>query len=298
MGLISKMFAKPFNGRLEIDENDDGFYAILGSNGEPISDYFYGLEYLTENLARVYDDDKEKYAILNDNGNLISEWYSEIKPFKGSHFTAYDEDLEQYALLDSNGKLVSDWYESIDETKYSFAVVTNNDDRCALMDELGQIVSGWEEDEDDLKKVGTSSNVSVQENTGNQSSDSENLTTTSETKEDKQNPSTSSGPQITTSTAGYKMKELAELECSTESKNPEDFIEVLNTISSELGGVSNLGVFCDIKSIEQTCAVLSKVEEQFIHVETEKGEQPYDHLENDGSSAEPYDYDFDFLLNH
>ena len=104
--------------------------------------------------------------------------------------------------------------------------------------------------------------------------------------------------QIKTSAAGFKTKVVNNLVCNIESTNPEDFIEVLNTISPELNGVTNLGVFSDIKSVEQSSALLSEVEEQFIHVETEKDEQPYNHLKNDGSSAEPYDYDFDFLLNH
>jgi len=282
--------AKPFNGRLKIDENDDGYYAIIGSNGSPISDYYYELEYITENLAKVYDDDKEKYALLSENGNLVSEWFSEIEIFKGQYFTAYDEDNEVYALLNSDGRRISDWYSSIDKTKIGFAIVTNSDNEYALLDESGNMVSQWMEDEDDLKKNGTSTNTPLDGIVANRNSSVSQGNTTSVSQTDRS--------QINTSSAGFKTKSIKKLVCSIDSTDTADFIEVLNTISPEIGGVTNLGVFCDIKSVEQSSALLSEVEEQFIHVETERGEQPFNHLKNNGSSADPYDYDFNFLLNH
>lgn len=276
--------AKPFNGRLKIDENDDGYYAILDSNGSPISDYYYELEYLTDSLAQVYDDDKEKYALLSEDGNLVSQWYSQIEVFKGNYFSAYDDDKDVYALLNSSGKKISDWYSSLDKTKLGFAIVSNSNDEYALLDESGNIVSNWVEDEDDLKSsesaVGSMVNEPISSNDSGRA------------------PEREADSQIATSSAGFKTKVVNELVCSIDSTNPEDYIEVLNVISPALKGVTNLGVFCDIKSVEHSSALLSEVEEQFIHVETKKDEQPYNHLKNDGSSAEPYDYDFDFLLNH
>lgn len=96
---------------------------------------------------------------------------------------------------------------------------------------------------------------------------------------------------------GYIIKVMEDLSVSKLSVNNEDFVEVLNTVSPQLGGLTNLGVFCDIISIEQTSAVLSDVEEQFIHVETVHEEQPYNRLHNDGSSVNPYDFSFHHLLN-
>ncbi|MCQ2256972.1 MAG: hypothetical protein MJZ41_03140 [Bacteroidaceae bacterium] len=104
--------------------------------------------------------------------------------------------------------------------------------------------------------------------------------------------------EISTNIGGYNTKAFANIMINRQSTNVDDFVEVLNTISPEMGGVTNLGVFCDINSVEQSVAVLSDVEEQFIHVETERGEQPYDKLFNDGSSIEPYDFSFNHLLNN
>lgn len=101
----------------------------------------------------------------------------------------------------------------------------------------------------------------------------------------------------TKSIDGFQTKVIKDLSINRASVNKEDFIEILNTISLELGGITNLGVFCDIESIEQSSALLADVEEQFIHVETEIDEQPDNKLENDGSSTNPYDYNFKHLLN-
>ena len=95
-----------------------------------------------------------------------------------------------------------------------------------------------------------------------------------------------------------KTKEFKELTVDYSSKSPDDFIEVLNEISPEIGGVTNLGVFADIKSITPGFVLRAKDSEEFINVKTSPGEKPYNHLVNDGSSLEPYDYDFEHLLNH
>lgn len=96
----------------------------------------------------------------------------------------------------------------------------------------------------------------------------------------------------------FRTKEMANLEVNRTSTNPDDFVEMLNMISQEFGGISNLGVFCDITNVEQTSAIVADVEEQFIHVDTEHDEQPYDKLTNDGSSVNPYDFNFEHLLNN
>lgn len=96
---------------------------------------------------------------------------------------------------------------------------------------------------------------------------------------------------------GYIIKMMKDLSVSKTSVATDDFVETLNIISPKLGGLTNLGVFCDIISIEQSSAVLSDVEEQFIHVDTLREEQPYNKLSNDGSSVNPYDFSFYYLLN-
>lgn len=95
-----------------------------------------------------------------------------------------------------------------------------------------------------------------------------------------------------------KTKEFKNLTVNYKSVLPDDFVEVLNEISPELGGVTNLGVFADIKSVTPGYILRTKESHEYIHVETTHGEVPYNHLQNDGSSVEPYDYDFDHLLNH
>lgn len=102
----------------------------------------------------------------------------------------------------------------------------------------------------------------------------------------------------TLSIGSFRTKIIKDLVASRTSTNKEDFIEVLNSISPEFGGVTNLGVFCDILSIEQSSALLSDVEEQFIHVDTVRDEQPYNRLVNDGSSVNPFDFDYHLLLNN
>ncbi len=280
--------ATPFKGRFKIDENDDGNYAIVGINGSPISEFYAEIEYFTDDLAKVYNDKTEKYALMATDGHLTSKWYSEIEEFKDNYLLGYDDSRGVYALLDGAGKRLSDWYSSIEKSKKGFAVVTDARDDYALIDANGQLISNWVEDEDEL----TAPVGSVIEAT------TPSTNSSTPTKKEPIVVSKSSTPQLQTSAAGFKTKVIDNLEMSIESTNPEDYIETLNTISSEMGGVTNLGVFCDIKSIEHTSALLSDVEEQFIHVEVVKDEQPYNYLNNDGSSTKPYDYDFDFLLNH
>ena len=93
-------------------------------------------------------------------------------------------------------------------------------------------------------------------------------------------------------------KEFKDLSVNYSSKSPDDFIEVLNEISPEIGGVTNLGVFADIKSVTPGFILRTKESDEFINVKTSPAENPFNYLQNDGSSLEPYDYDFEHLLNH
>lgn len=93
-------------------------------------------------------------------------------------------------------------------------------------------------------------------------------------------------------------EEFKDLSVNYQSELPDDFVEVLNSISPLLGGVTNLGVFADIKSVTPGFVLKIKESDEFISVETSIEETPYNNLQNDGSSIEPYDYDFEHLLNH
>lgn len=95
-----------------------------------------------------------------------------------------------------------------------------------------------------------------------------------------------------------KTKEIKDLSVDYQSESPEDFIEVLNEISPELGGVTNLGVFADIKSVTSGFVLRTKESSEFVSVKTMPAEKPYNYLQNDSSSLEPYDYDFEHLINH
>lgn len=272
---------KPFNGRVKLAENEDGYYAICNAVGNPISDYYYEIEFYTPLLSRVYDDDKQKYALILETGSLVSKWYDDIELLNNGLSKVYDEETDKYALLSESGTLISSWFEYIDDFKNDRAEVTNENDEYALIDRNGQVVTQWVEYSNELysnkdQKTSNSNDLPVNTNEANVSP--------------KQAP--------TTSIAGYKVKIFESLEIQKNSTNPDDYIEILNTISPAMGGVTNLGVFSDIKNIEHTSALLAEVEEQFIHVETERDEQPYDNLVNDNSSSNPYDFDFNHLLNH
>ncbi|MCH4155581.1 MAG: hypothetical protein LKF31_04680 [Muribaculaceae bacterium] len=92
-------------------------------------------------------------------------------------------------------------------------------------------------------------------------------------------------------------KELEGLNFDYSSVNPNDFVEILNQISPQIGGVTNLGVFADIIKVTPGYAIKCISTEEFINVNVLHGESPEMKLINDGSSSEPYDFDFSYLLN-
>ena len=144
--------AKPFKGRIQIRENDEGDVALLSNEGCVISDFFSDIEYFTDELSIVYNDNNELYALLRIDGSVASDWYSAIEKKGNGLFEVYNEDTEMYALLNSEGCKISDWFSDIYKFKNGFSIVTNQEDQYALINELGQIVSAWVEDSDDLKK--------------------------------------------------------------------------------------------------------------------------------------------------
>ena len=304
------MAKKPFNGRFPINESDDG-YALCNASGTPISDFFDDIEYYTDDLAQVYDDNKGKYALMTQDGRILSDWYDEYEYLRDVNLTkVYDDDKEEYALMSQNGVIISDWFMEIGKFKNGYAEVVNSNEKYGLVDTNGVLTTGWVEYSSDLYADGNVDDVkdtlkqtvsqvkgmfgSIKQDFKGNSKKTDFQFESSDISKEKVLTASS----IRVSQSGYKIKEFELLDIKLDSTNMEDFIEVLNTISPEMGGVANLGAFCEIRNIEQSSALLSEVEEQFIHVETERGEQPYNRLENDGSSSKPYDFDFDRLLNH
>jgi hypothetical protein len=47
-----------------------------------------------------------------------------------------------------------------------------------------------------------------------------------------------------------------------------------------VGGTPNLGVFCEIKSINHGCTLIAQEEALFIHIETQISEEPHLDLVN------------------
>ena len=95
----------------------------------------------------------------------------------------------------------------------------------------------------------------------------------------------------------FKTISLPNIPADKKSTDSGDFIDIMNEASPLLGGVSNLGTFCDITSVTQTCALLSDVEMLYMHIETAYGEQPRCGLVNDGSPDNPADISFEELLH-
>lgn len=95
----------------------------------------------------------------------------------------------------------------------------------------------------------------------------------------------------------FKTISLPNIPADKKSTDPGDFIDIMNEASPLLGGVSNLGTFCDITSVTQSYALLSDVEMLYMHIETERDEQPKCQLVNDGSPDNPADISFEELLH-
>lgn len=121
VGSYSQSDKAPFGGKVRIDENDDGLYAIKRINGTLVSDYYDEIEYYTDSLAKVYSEDKEAYALMDAKGTLVSDWYADIEDVKDGYALVSNDD-DQYALINRQGKLVSDWsddYDAVDSWRHT-----------------------------------------------------------------------------------------------------------------------------------------------------------------------------------
>ena len=92
-------------------------------------------------------------------------------------------------------------------------------------------------------------------------------------------------------------KQIYNVNIDYKSTDPNDFIDALNKISPQIGGLTNLGVFADIKSITPTQYLVNTVENHFINIKLSAGEKPDKNLKNDGSSSHPFDFPFAELLS-
>ena len=94
-----------------------------------------------------------------------------------------------------------------------------------------------------------------------------------------------------------KTKTIKGIKVDYKSTNPEDFIDILNEVSPQIEGVSNLGVFADITKVTPLVYLSNEADEHFINVTVHSGERPNLELINDSSSPNPYDHLFAELLN-
>lgn len=127
------------NTNIRIKEDDEGYYSLVDKDGSRISDNYAELEFFTDNLAKVYDDERGEYALMQLNGEIIPEWFDEIEE-NGVLTKAFrDGDV---ALIDKSGRRVSDWFDDIEETEIGLVKVFKNSEE-SLIDYSGQQVAEW-----------------------------------------------------------------------------------------------------------------------------------------------------------
>ena len=96
----------------------------------------------------------------------------------------------------------------------------------------------------------------------------------------------------TIQTKELKAQKIKGLVSNHKSDDPNDYIDLLNLISSQLPGLQNLGSFVDIKSIEHTETYNAIAEHTHVKFDVEKLEVPGNFLTADSSSTKIKDYDF------
>lgn len=82
-----------------------------------------------------------------------------------------------------------------------------------------------------------------------------------------------------------------------QSTNPEDFIEVLNSLANNIGAVRNLGVFADIVSVEYSKDLKVRAVNKFVNTRTENDKKSGNSIFHDNSPKHPRQYDYETLLN-
>ncbi|MCR5361585.1 MAG: hypothetical protein K6E73_06180 [Bacteroidales bacterium] len=93
-----------------------------------------------------------------------------------------------------------------------------------------------------------------------------------------------------------KIKVIGELPLNFNSTAPQDFVEALNRIAEEFGGVSNMGVFADIISVHQSNEMLVRVEDKYVAVSIKNYEKPHCDLTVTTNVSDPYQLDLDTLV--
>ena len=93
-------------------------------------------------------------------------------------------------------------------------------------------------------------------------------------------------------------KQIEGLVNNHKSDKPEDYIKLLNLISSQLEGcIKNLGSYVDIKSVEHFDAYSGVVEHAYIKFDVEKKEQPGVLLNTSSASSNIDDHEFTELMH-
>ena len=93
-----------------------------------------------------------------------------------------------------------------------------------------------------------------------------------------------------------KTKEVAGLQLKFDSSDPKDFVDTLNKIAEVFGGVSNMGVFADITSVQQSNEMIAHVEDKYVVVNTRNYEKPHRDLVITTNVVDPYQFDLDTLV--
>lgn len=89
---------------------------------------------------------------------------------------------------------------------------------------------------------------------------------------------------------------IPDLIVNFKSTNPNDFIEVLNTIADKFGAVTNLGVFADIDSVTLTNELKAEMQDEFVRVSIKEYESPeLTYIKTQGITS-PFELDFETML--
>ena len=89
--------------------------------------------------------------------------------------------------------------------------------------------------------------------------------------------------------------EIEGLSPNFKSTDPNDFVEILNKISNDRGGVSNMGVFSDITSITQTKEMVAIISNEYVMVHTNHLELPHKDLSVTDKISNPFQLELDTL---
>ncbi|MBN2893207.1 MAG: WG repeat-containing protein [Bacteroidales bacterium] len=141
------------NGRLVIDyqytdakDFKDGYaligngtyWAIIGKNGERISDWYENISPFEGELAVVKK--LGNTGFINRQGRFVGKWYEKVEPLDYGLYKV--KKYEQYAIVNNEGFLVTQWFDRI-ETFYNGYVRVEKEGKFAYINKIGAMAIGW-----------------------------------------------------------------------------------------------------------------------------------------------------------